>query len=91
MSHREPDRAPFFYRDEPEVEQRLLRDLGLADREALLRRGTPAAVKTAVGRLLEVMTHGGGFFLGPTHSFQDDVPTAQIVAMYEAVRGWFPR
>jgi len=27
----------------------------------------------------------GGFFLGSTHNFQVDVPTANIVAMYDAV------
>ena len=36
MKHVEPDRVPLFYRDVPEVERRLLSDLHLADREALL-------------------------------------------------------
>jgi len=38
MHHEEPDRPPLLYRDVPEVEARLCRGLGLADREALLRR-----------------------------------------------------
>ena len=33
----EPDRVPLFYRDVPEVEERLRRELGLSDREELLR------------------------------------------------------
>ena len=37
MSHQQADRVPLFYRDVPEVEARLLNDLGLADREALLQ------------------------------------------------------
>jgi len=37
MSHQQADRVPLFYRDIPDVEARLLKDLGLADREALLQ------------------------------------------------------
>jgi uroporphyrinogen decarboxylase len=37
MRHERPDRVPLFYRDIPEVELRLLADLGLQDREELLR------------------------------------------------------
>ena len=36
-NHKEPDRVPLFYRDVPEVEERLLKDLDLCDQEALLR------------------------------------------------------
>jgi uroporphyrinogen decarboxylase len=35
--HQEPDRVPLFYRDVPEIEERLTKDLGLRDREELLR------------------------------------------------------
>ena len=38
-----------------------------------------------------VMAPGGGFFLGPTHNFQDDIPTENILAMYEAAKQWSPR
>ncbi len=37
LRHEEPDRVPLFYRDVPEIEERLCRDLGLPDREALLQ------------------------------------------------------
>ncbi|MHC4166168.1 MAG: hypothetical protein ACYSWQ_04365 [Planctomycetota bacterium] len=37
LGRAEPDRAPLFYRDVPEVEKRLVRELGLRDREDLLR------------------------------------------------------
>ena len=37
-----------------------------------------------------LFTLGGGFFLGPTHNFQVDIPTANIVAMYEAAKEWSP-
>ena len=35
MRHLEPDRVPLFYRDVPEVGERLIRDLGLKNRESL--------------------------------------------------------
>lgn len=61
---------------------------GGVDEQELLPRGTPTEVKTGVNRLLDAMAAGGGFFIGPTHNFQDDIPTANIVAMYEAAREW---
>ena len=36
LRHKEPDRVPLFYRDVPEIEERLLKDLNLKDREELL-------------------------------------------------------
>lgn len=36
LRHEEPDRIPLFYRDVPEVEKRLLRDLDLECRDELL-------------------------------------------------------
>ena len=38
VRHEEPDRVPRFYRDVPEVEVRLRRDLGCDTRDALLER-----------------------------------------------------
>ena len=32
------------------------------------------------------MAPGGGFFLGPTHNFQADIPTENVVAMYQAAK-----
>ncbi len=61
---------------------------GGVDEQRLLPRGTPAEVKSGVSRLLDTMAPGGGFFVGPTHNLQDDIPTANIVAMYEAAREW---
>ncbi len=37
LNHKTPDRVPFFYRDVPEVEQRLLKDLSLDTRDDLLK------------------------------------------------------
>ena len=61
---------------------------GGLDEQDLLPRGSPADVRDGVFRLLDDMARGGGFFLGPTHNFQNDIPTANIVAMYDAAREW---
>lgn len=59
---------------------------GGVDEQELLPRGTPAQVKEAVRELLDVMAPDGGYFMGPTHNFQADIPTENILAMYEAAR-----
>lgn len=61
---------------------------GGVDENELLSKGTPDDVRTGVFQLFNDMAHGGGFFIGPTHNFQDDIPTANIVAMYQAAREW---
>ena len=61
---------------------------GGVDEQYLLPNGTPAEVREAVFRLLDDMAPGGGFFIGPTHNLQADIPTGNIVAMYAAAREW---
>ena len=61
---------------------------GGVDEQELLPQGSPAEVKAGVRQLLDSMAPSGGFFIGPTHNLQDDIPTANIVAMYEAAREW---
>jgi uroporphyrinogen decarboxylase len=61
---------------------------GGVDEQDLLLHGSPEEVKKEVKKLLDDMAQGGGFFLGPTHNFQDDIPTKNIVAMYEAWKTW---
>ena len=61
---------------------------GGVDEQELLRTSTPDDVEKGVHQLLDYMARGGGFFLGPTHNFQDDIPTENIVAMYEAAQRW---
>ena len=59
---------------------------GGVDEQELLPRGTPEQVRQGVRSLLEEMAPGGGFFLGPTHNLQVDIPTENILAMYQT--GW---
>jgi len=61
---------------------------GGVDEQELLIRGTPEEVREGVRSLLGTMAFGGGFFVGPTHNFQCDIPTENIVAMYETARSW---
>jgi uroporphyrinogen decarboxylase len=51
-----------------------------------LAKGTPQDVEQVVRETLEVMMPGGGYILAPTHQVQDNSPTANVVAMYEAAR-----
>ena len=61
---------------------------GGVDEQNLLPNGSPDDVRAGVFSLLDAMAPGGGFFIGPTHNFQDDIPTQNILAMYHAARDW---
>lgn len=61
---------------------------GGVDEQNLLRTGSTDDVHNYVKRLLDIMAPGGGFFIGPTHNFQIDIPTSNIVAMYKTARDW---
>ena len=64
---------------------------GGVDEQELLPNGTPQEIRQAVFELLDDMAIGGGFFLGPTHNFQTDIPTENIVTMYAAAKEWAPK
>jgi uroporphyrinogen decarboxylase len=59
---------------------------GGIDEQQILPHGTPEQVRTEVERMVKIMSPGGGYFLGPTHNFQDDIPTENILAMYKAAK-----
>ena len=61
---------------------------GGVDEQELLPKGTPQEVGLAVESLLNVMAPGGGFIIGPTHNFQEDIPTENIEALYAAAGRW---
>jgi len=46
--------------------------------------GTPEDVVADVRKTLEIMMPGGGYCLAPTHCLQDNSPTENVVALYEA-------
>jgi len=45
---------------------------------------TPEEVEQNVRQTLDIMMPGGGYCLAPTHQLQDNSPTENVVAMYEA-------
>ena len=51
-----------------------------------LAYGTVDDVVADVRATLEVMMPGGGYALAPTHCIQDNSPTENVLAMYEAAR-----
>ena len=61
---------------------------GGVDEQELLPKADPSQIRDAVFSLLDDMALGGGFFIGPTHNFQSDIPTANIVEMYAAAKEW---
>jgi uroporphyrinogen decarboxylase len=51
----------------------------------LLPKGTPEEVRAETRRRVAILGQGGGYILSPCHVVQADVPTANILAMTEAV------
>lgn len=49
-----------------------------------LAYGTPADVTENVRDTLSVMMPGGGYHFAPTHAIQDNTPTENAIAMYQA-------
>ena len=56
---------------------------GSIDTQFLLPRGTPDDVRRTVHSMIDVLGAGGGFILSPTHVLQADVPTENILALYD--------
>jgi uroporphyrinogen decarboxylase len=48
--------------------------------------GTPEVVRGEVRRVIDILGPGGGFVLNSVHNIQDDVPTENIVAMFDEAR-----
>ena len=51
-----------------------------------LAYGTPDEVVANVRETLEIMMPGSGYCLAPTHQIQDNTPTENVLALYEAAR-----
>ena len=59
---------------------------GGLDIQDLLPRGTVQQVKDEVHRLVEILGEGGGYILAPAHNVQDDTPTENVLAIFEAIQ-----
>lgn len=53
--------------------------------------GTAEETALSCKKTLEIMMPGGGYCFAPTHMLQDNSPTENVLAMYEAVHqfGWY--
>lgn len=56
---------------------------GGVDTQYLLPQGSPEDVRRTTRERVDVMGADGGYILAPCHVLQTDVPTANILAMYE--------
>ena len=59
---------------------------GGVDTQHVLPHGTPEMVRDEVKRRIEDLAPGGGFVFNTVHNIQADVPAANILAMWEALR-----
>ncbi len=60
---------------------------GGCDTQKILPRGTPQEVRDHVRRNIEILAPGGGFVFNQVHNILAEVPSENILAMYEAARG----
>ncbi|MEW6234416.1 MAG: uroporphyrinogen decarboxylase family protein [Candidatus Omnitrophota bacterium] len=56
---------------------------GGMDIQRALPFGTPEEVRTETKKMLEAMKGDGGFILAPSHTLLPDIPTENILAMYD--------
>lgn len=59
---------------------------GGIDVQNLLPNSTPENIKNEVHRIGAVYGKGGGYLIAPAHNIQDDTPTENIMAFFEAVK-----
>ena len=59
---------------------------GGVDIQHTLPYGITGQVRSEVRERVEVLGKGGGYILGPAHSLMDDVPVANVLAMYDEAR-----
>lgn len=57
---------------------------GGIDIQEVLPKGTPSDVRTHVADRARIMAPGGGYIFGTAHNLLPDVPTENIVALFEA-------
>ena len=56
---------------------------GAIDTQSVLPCGTPAEVRAEVRRRIADLAPGGGYLLAAVHCIQPDVPTENVIAMFE--------
>ena len=61
---------------------------GAVDTQTTLPFGTREDVVAEVRERIEVLGKGGGYILAPVHTVEPDVPIENVLAVYEAARGY---
>ena len=59
---------------------------GGIDVQNLLPYKSPAEIRSEVQRLIDILGKNGGYIVAPAHNIQDDTPTENIIALFEAVK-----
>jgi uroporphyrinogen decarboxylase len=76
--------------DSAELKREFGKDLvfwgGGVDTQRVLPYGTPEEVRVEVRRRLDDLMPGGGFVFNPVHNIQGDVPTENLMAMWETLQ-----
>ena len=76
--------------DSAELKREFGKDLvfwgGGVDTQHVLPHGTPDEVRAEVRRRLDDLMPGGGFVFSAVHNIQGDVPTENLVAMWQTLR-----
>jgi len=73
-----------------EVKREFGRDLclwGAVDGQHVVIEGSQEEVREHVKRLLDIGAEGSGFIAGPTHSFTEDTPVENVIAVYKVLGG----
>ena len=76
--------------DPVEIKKQFGKDIviwgGGIDTQKTLPQGTVQEVRDETKRMLDIFMPGGGFVFAPVHAIQHDVPTENILAMWETVK-----
>ena len=64
---------------------------GGIDTQQALPFGTPEDVRRAVRLAIDSLSEGGGYVLASVHNIQNDVPPANVVAMFDEARSYGQR
>ncbi|GEM_PF-300794 len=63
---------------------------GTLDVQNILPFGTEERVRSEVRRLIDIFSKGGRFILANSHIVQEDVPAANVLAMFDEARSYRP-
>jgi uroporphyrinogen decarboxylase len=61
---------------------------GAVDVQHFLPRAFPEDIPEHIDELIRVMGRGGGYVMAPAHEILGDIPTENIIAWVEALKGY---